>query len=236
MRSAIRVRLSVLVSALVVDIGCVALGLRAADYQPRIDPADFQARVDNPYYPLVPGTTYRFVETARGERNETAVSVTHETKRVMGVECVVLHDVVTEDGEVAEETWAWVAQDRQGNVWSFGEATQEISAGGAVNTTGSWQAGVDGAQPGILMPGNPTPGEPYRQGYRLGVAEDMARIEALGESATVPAGAFTDCVRTEEWSLLEAGNTRKWYARGVGAVRSEATGGEVETLVSITRE
>jgi len=222
--------------ALTFDVGCVALGLRAADYRPRIDPANFQATVDNPYYPLVPGTTYAFVETARGERNETEVTVTHETKRVMGVECVVVHDVVTENGEVAEETWAWVAQDKQGTVWSFGEATQEISAGGAVSTLGSWEAGVDGAQPGILMPANPTPGEPYRQNYRLGIAEDMAQIEALGESATVPAGTFADCVRTEEWSMLEAGNTRKWYARGVGAVRSEATGGEVETLVSITRE
>jgi hypothetical protein len=236
MRSAIGVRLPVLVFALMVDVGCVALGLRPADYQPRIDPTNFQATVDNPYYPLVPGTTYRFVETARGDRNETAVTVTHETKRVMGVECVVVHDVVTEDGEVAEETYAWIAQDKQGNVWSFGEGTQEISAGGAVSTAGSWEAGVDGAQPGILMPANPTPGEPYRQGYRLGIAEDMAEIEALGESATVPAGTFTDCVRTEEWSELESGSARKWYAWGVGAVRSEATGGEVETLVSITRE
>ena len=236
MRSANGVRVFLLPLALMVDVGCVALGLRPADYRPTIDPANFQITVDNPYYPLVPGTTYRFVETARGERNETEVTVTHETKRVMGVECVVVRDAVTENGEIAEETYVSIAQDKQGNVWSFGEATREISAGGGVSTQGSWEAGVDGAQPGILMLADPMPSEPYRQGYRVGVAEDMGQVEALGESVTVPAGTFTDTVRTEEWSELESGTARKWYAKGIGAVRSEATGGDVEMLVSITRE
>jgi hypothetical protein len=230
------VRISFTVLALMAGGGCVALGLRAADYQPGIDPANFQATIDNPYYPLVPGTTYVYVETARGERSESEIVVTHETKQIMGVECVVVHDVVTANGAVAEETDTWIAQDKRGNVWSFGEATQEISAGGAVSTFGSWEAGIDGAQPGILMPANPMPGEPYRQSYQLGVAEDMGQVVALGESVTVPAGAFSDCVRTEEWSELESGSAKKWYAKGVGAVRSEATGGEVEMLVSITRE
>src|SRR5258705_13204477 len=104
-------RASLVLVVLMADAGCVALGLRAADYRPTIDPLNFQATVDNPYYPLVPGTTYRFVETVRGERNETEVTVTHETKQVMGVEGVVVRDVVTENGEGAGETSAWIAQD-----------------------------------------------------------------------------------------------------------------------------
>jgi hypothetical protein len=229
-----RVVVSLLGLALGADIGCVALGLSAADYEPRIDPAKFQTTVDNPFYPLVPGTTYKYIEKARGETSENEITVTHETKTILGVSCVAVHDVVLKRGVVAEETYHWVAQDEHGTVWCFGEATQEISAGGRVSTLGSWEAGVGGAQPGVLMPANPMPSEPYRQEYSLGVAEDMGQIEALGESVTVPAGTFTDCVRTQEWSLLEPGTEKKWYAKGVGVVRSESTAGEVAALVSIT--
>lgn len=216
--------------------GCVALGLSPADYHPKIDPANFQAMVDNPYYPLVPGTTYKYIEKALGETSENEITVTHETKVVMGVPCVVVHDVVVKNGVVAEDTYDWLAQDKQGTVWYFGEATEEISPGGIVSTLGSWEAGIDGAQPGILMPAHPTPGEPYRQEYGLGIAEDMGQIAALGETVTVPAGTFKDCVRTLEWSLLEPGSEKKWYAKGVGVVREESTIGEVATLISITRE
>lgn len=219
-----------------IELGCAALGITAADYHPNIDPANFQTTVDNPYYPLVPGTTYRFTEMALGEASVNEITVTHETKTILGVPCVVVHDVEIKNGVVAEDTYDWIAQDKQGTVWYFGEATQEISPGGAVSTLGSWQAGVDGAQPGILMPADPKPGEPYRQEYLLGVAEDMGQIEALGETVTVPAGTYTQSVRTRDWSLLESGSEKKWYAKGVGMVRAESTAGELETLVSITRE
>ena len=222
--------------ALSLDIGCVALGLSAADYKPKIDPANFQARVDNPYYPLTPGTTYKYRETVLGETSEDVITVTHETKMIMGVPCVVVHNVVTKNGARVEDTFDWIAQDKQGTVWYFGKDTKEISPGGAVTTLGSWEAGVGGAQPGILMPANPMPSEPYRRAYRFGVAEDMGQIAALGESVTVPAGTFTDCTRTLEWSLLEPGSGKKWYARGVGVVREESTAGEVTELLSITRE
>src|SRR5262245_58242393 len=83
--------------------------------------------------------------------------------------------------------------------------------------------------------GQPQVGEPYRQEYSPGNAEDMGRIAALNESATVPYGSFTGCVRTEEWSMLESGTEKKWYCRGVGVVRTESTAGEVAVLVSVTR-
>jgi hypothetical protein len=217
--------------------GCSAFGLRRdTSYAPQIDPSNFQATVDNPYYPLVPGTTYRYLEDDRGDTGENVITVTHDTKTIMGVPCLVVHDVVMKHGRVAEDTYDWLAQDKNGNVWYFGEATKEISAGGAVSTKGSWEAGINGAQPGIIMPAQPKPGEPYRQEYALGEAEDMGQIVGLGETVTVPAGTYTDCVKTKEWSLLEAGTENKWYAKGIGFVRSQSTAGEVVTLVSVTKQ
>jgi hypothetical protein len=235
-RSRDRVAASLASVTLAAAIGCVALGLRAADYHPKIDPARFQSTIDHPYFPMTPGTTFEYVEKSLGETSENEVTVTHQTKTILGVSCVEVHDVVTERGEVTEDSYRWVAQDRDGSVWCFGEATQEIGAGGAVSTAGSWEAGVDGAEPGILMPASPRPGEPYHLGYSFGVAEDMGRIDALGDSVAVPVGTFADCVRTTEWSLLEPGSEKRWYARGVGLVRSESISGEVAVLVSITRE
>ena len=213
--------------------GCAAMGVRDTSYRPKIDPANFQATVDNPYYPLVPGTTLKYIEKTGNEKSESAVTVTHDTKEIMGVKCVVVHDIVMENGALKEENYGWYAQDKQGTVWYFGEATKEFKVGGRVSTEGSWEAGVDG-QPGVIMPGHPQPGEPYRQEYSPGQAEDMGQIVALGESTTVPAGSYSDCVRTEEWSLLDSLTEKKWYAKGVGVVRTESTAGEVVTLMSVT--
>lgn len=215
--------------------GCVALGLRKDSYHPHIDPADFQSAVDNPYFPLVPGTTVKFIEKAGNETSENVIAVTHDTKEILGVKCLVVHDTVTQNGAPKEDTYDWYAQDKHGTVWYFGEATKEFKAGGKVDTEGSWEAGVDGAQPGIIMPGQLKLGEPYRQEYYAGHAEDMGRVVALGDSVSVPFGSFTGCVRTEEWSMLESGTEKKWYCKGVGVVREVSEIGEVAMLVSVTR-
>ena len=207
----------------------------AASYHPHIDPAGFRTVVDNPYFPLVPGTVFKFIERAGRHTSEDVVTVTRDTKVIMGVTCVVVHDVVREEGAVTEETFDWYAQDRQGSVWYFGEATKEFQAHGKVSTEGSWEAGVDGAQPGMIMPGHPAPGEPYRQEYHAGEAEDMGQVVAVNDSVTVPFGRFTGCVHTKEWSMLEPGTEKKWYAPGVGLVRTESTSREVATLVSVTK-
>jgi hypothetical protein len=204
-------------------------------YRPHIDPADFQSTVDNPYFPLVPGTSFHFVEKTGKDESENEVAVTRDTKVIMGVTCVVVHDVVKHKGAVAEETFDWYAQDRQGNVWYFGEDTREFRAHGRASTEGSWEAGVNGAQPGIVMMGRIAVGGPYRQEYLRGVAEDMGQIVAVDDSVAVPYGTFTGCVRTKDWSMLEPGTEKKWYAKGVGVVRTESTTGEVATLVSVTR-
>ena len=212
--------------------GRVAAG---GDYHPAIDPTNFQATVDNPYLPLVPGTTFKFIEKQGKRISENEVTVTHDSKVVMGVKCVVVHDVVKEKGVLEEDTFDWYAQDKQGNVWYFGEDTKEFHAHGKVSTEGSWEAGVDRNQPGIIMPGRPEIGEPYRQEYGPGHAEDMGQVVAVNDSVTVPYGSFTGCVRTKEWSLLEAGSEKKWYARGLGVVRTESEAKEVAVLVSVTQ-
>ena len=149
---------------------------------------------------------------------------------------VVVRDTVTRNGRLAEETFNWFAQHKDGSVWHFGAASREVSPGGRVSTEGSWEAGVKGAQPGIVMPAHPTPDKPYRQQYAHNVAEDMAQIVATNETVTVPAGRFIGCVKTKEWSMLEAGTELKWYAKDVGVVKEVATAGDSVVLVSITRE
>jgi hypothetical protein len=219
--------------------GCEAMGVRKAAYDPHVTAADFPTtpRVDHPYFPLVPGTTFRYVEKGGGETSDNEVVVTHETKTVMGIPCVVVHDTVKVKGQLKEDTYDWYAQDSKGTVWYMGESTREYKPGGQVSTEGSWEAGVKGGKPGVIMPANPAPSKPYRQEYMFGTAEDMGQVVATNESVTVPAGTFNDCVKTKDWSLLEAGHEYKWYARGVGVVKAQAVpAGDLETLVSVTKE
>lgn len=205
-------------------------------YQPKIEPANFSHHITNPYYPLMPGTTATFTEVEGREQRENKIRVTHETKMVMGVKCVVVRDTVTLAGVLKEETLAWYAQDRQGAVWLFGEASREVKPGGQISTDGSWEAGVGGAQPGMVMPGQPRVGERYRQEYLANVAEDIGQIAALDETVTVPAGTYAGCVRTREWSMLDSCTSKKWYAKGVGLIRAECTTGEVSTLQATTHQ
>lgn len=201
----------------------------------QIDSTNFQAKIDNPFFPLVPGTTFMYTERIGHDSLENEITVTHDTKRILGVDCVVVHDVVRKKGVVKEDTFDWYAQDKQGNVWYFGEATREFQGHGKVVTEGSWEAGVDGAMAGMYMKGQPAVGEPYRQEYYAGHAEDMGQIVGMSDSVTVPWGSFFPCVKTKDWSLLEAGHEFKWYAKGVGYVRAESTAGEVSVLVSVTK-
>ncbi len=208
----------------------------AEPYQPKMEPANFTHAVTNPYFPLVPGTTATFLENDGRETRENKLTVTRETKNVMGVRCVVVRDTLTLDGALVEDSVGWYAQDRQGAVWIFGESVREMKIGGRVSTEGSWEAGIAGAQPGIVMPAHPKIGERYRQEYLANVAEDIGQIAALDETVTVPGGTFAGCVRTREWSMLDSGTSKKWYAKGVGLVRAESTDGEVSTLISLTRK
>ncbi len=199
------------------------------------DPATFAAKVDNPYFPLVPGTRFLYHETKDGKTNINEVTVLAETKVIQGVTCTVVHDVVKVGGVTEEETYDWYAQDAAGNVWYFGEDTKEFLPKGVVSTEGSWMAGVNNAQAGLIMPAHPAPGAPYRQEYLAGHAEDMGQVVHVGDAVKVPFGALANCVRTKEWSMLEAGTDSKWYAKGLGLVRAVSASKEVLELVSVTQ-
>ena len=207
------------------------------DYDPLIDPADFVAAVTNPFFPLVPGTTYTF-EGQTDEGTETVVvDVLHETKVVMGITATVVRDRVFVDGELIEDTFDWFAQDNEGNVWYLGEDSKEIENGVVVSTEGSWEAGVDGAKPGIIMWGDPAAhlGEEYRQEFFEGEAEDWGKVVALGQSVEVPHGSFTGCIKTEDWSGLEPGSLEnKYYCPGIGVtLEVKVGGGERVELIDV---
>ena len=167
------------------------------------------------------------------------VIVTDETKRIAnGITARVVHDTVTRDGQLVEDTFDWYAQDRSGNVWYLGEATAEFEDGRIVSTAGSWEAGVDGAQAGVIMPAHPVPGMRYRQEHYRGEAEDRAEVLSTDERAEVPYGAFDQGLLTKETTPLEPDVLEyKLYAKGVGPVLALGVsgGGDREELVELER-
>jgi hypothetical protein len=160
-------------------------------YNLAIDPADFVAVINNPFYTLIPGSIFTYQSATNKGIEKNIVTVTHETKNILGVIATVVWDREWLNDALIEETYDWYAQDKEGNVWYLGEDSKEYKNGKAVSSKGSWEAGVDGANPGIIMKGDPKIGDSYRQEYLKGQAEDMADVVALSESVTVPFGAFT---------------------------------------------
>lgn len=199
-----------------------------SEYAPVIDPADFVETIDNPYVPYRKGA--RWVYEGRTDEGVERIDVTvqAETKTVMGVVCTVVRDTVTIDGVLVEDTLDWFAQDKDGNVWYFGEDVKNYENGEVVDTEGAWEAGVDGALPGIIMMAEPTAGTEYRQEYYAGEAEDMGKVVQLDGRAEVPFGAYENVLVTDDWTPLEPDVLeRKYYAKDVGMVLEETLrGGE----------
>ncbi len=201
------------------------------EYEPVIKPSEFVSDIDNPYFPLEPGSRYVYEGTSEEGAERIVVQVTNDTKVILGVTCVVVRDTVTVDGQVVEDTWDWYAQDSHGNVWYFGEDTKEYDGGQVVSTAGSWTAGTDGAKAGIIMLMEPLVGLSYRQEYYAGEAEDMAEVHALDATATVPAGSYTGVLRTREWTPMEPKYAEdKYYVQGVGCVLEVMTKGGSERV------
>jgi len=212
----------------------------ASEYDPTVNIENFVEVIDNPYFPLIPGTTFIYEgENEDKEPERNVVYVTHETKVVMGVTTTVVNDKVWEDGELIEETDDWYAQDADGNVWYFGEDSKDYEDGKYVSSKGSWEAGFNDAKPGIIMKMDPQVGDEYRQEYLKGEVEDMAEVISLTESITVEYGSFDNCLMTREWTPLEPGVAEnKYYAKGVGQLKEiivEGDSGYME-LIDITTE
>ena len=214
-------------------LGVVSCGNDDADlanpadgpYEPIINTGDFATStvVDNRYFPLVPGTTMIYV----GGDERIEVEVLSSTRVVMGIECVIVRDRVYEDGELVEDTDDWYAQDNDGNVWYMGEESKDYQNGQLVSTGGSWEAGVDGALPGVIMLARPLAGIWYRTEYYEGEAEDLAQVLSLDETVTVTAGTYTRCLKIMDFNALEPGvEEHKYYAPGVGMIKEvEVRGG-----------
>lgn len=207
-------------AALLGSVVSVASGRKPRDWSPTIDPAKFTTQVENSYFPLVPGKTLTYQQV--GGTTTMTVEITNQVKVVMGVPTVVVRETHTENGQVVAISENWYAQDQEGNVWNFGEQSQTYANGVPSGTEGSWEAGVDGAQPGVVMEANPQHGDTYFQEFAQDVAEDMATVLATTETVTVPASTFTNVLRTREWSPLEGANLEhKFYAPGVGLIMEQ---------------
>ena len=186
-----------------------------------LDPTHFTTNIDNPYWPMQPGTrwTYREIDTD-GTELQGVVVVTTQTKTMAnGITARVVRDTLTRGGEIIEDTIDWYAQDSFGNVWYVGEDTAEFEGGAIASTAGSWQAGVDGALPGVIVPADPQPGLAYRQEYYAGQAEDNGAVVSLDETADVPYGHFDSLMMTADTSGIEPNVLEhKFYAKGVGPI------------------
>ena len=199
----------------------------------------FSARVDNPWFPLRPGTVYVYRGVKDGAPARDVLIVTHAVKTITGAPCIVVKDRLYLHGRLEERTTDWYSQDRRGNVWYFGETTAELDKRGRIKSTeGTWQAGRDGAKPGIYMPAHPTPGRSGRQEYYAGHAEDHFRVLDLHAGVDVPYTSTRNALLTKEWTPLEPGVVdHKLYVRGVGTALEQTVKGGDERLelVSLRR-
>ncbi len=204
-------------------------------YLPILSPDNFTDSITNEYLPFTPGKVYTY-EGQTDEGKETiVVTVTNDKKTILGIECIVVHDVVSLEGNIIEDTYDWYAQDIYGNVWYLGEDSKEVENGVVVGTGGSWETGVDRAQAGIVMPAVPILGIPYRQEYYFSEAEDWGKVIETGLEVTIGYGTFTDCIKTEEWTPLEPDVLEnKYYAPGIGVIKEVAVKGESEVVELIS--
>jgi hypothetical protein len=235
MRTHSRTLSAVLIAATAILAVCssaLATGFTGSEHS---TPVRFSSRVDNPWFPLVPGTTYTYRGVKDGQAARDVLTVTHRTAQIDGAPCVVVDDRLYLNGRLRERTTDWYTQDGKGNVWYFGEATAELTPSGKVeNTDGSWRAGIHRAQPGVYMPAHPHPGQSGRQEFLKGQAEDHYRV--LGRDATVVVPYMTSrhALLTEEWTPLEPGVLdHKYYVRGIGTALEQTIKGGDERLALV---
>jgi hypothetical protein len=206
-----------------------------------LEPAGFSANINNRKWPMTVGSrwVYRVTDMSDGSTERDVITVTRRTKLIAdGIRARVVHDVVRDHGKPVEVTDDWYAQDAQGNVWYFGEHTIAYEHGKPTDD-GSWEAGVDGAMPGVALPAKSRVGLTYREEYSKGVAEDQSRILALDMQAQVGAGHFEHVLLTEDFSPIEPNVSElKFYAKGSGqaVLAIDVSGGtDREELIRYTR-
>ena len=214
-----------------------AVGIETEPYDPVINPRDFVSWVSNRYFRLRPGAIFTYEKTTPQGTELTEIEVTRQKRRVMGVLTTVCRHRTWLNGQLKEDARDFYAQDRRGNVWYFGEEVDNYENGMLKDHRGSWEAGINGAKPGIVMLNQPVVGVTYRQEYHRGQAEDMATVVALNRTVSVGSGTFHGCVQTRDWSLIDRTlNEYKYYCPGVGYValqEAAPAGGNSSQLVRI---
>ena len=186
-------------------------------------------RITNPFFPFSPGETMIYAGKEDGESVRERVEVLSKAVTIDGVSVLTVRDTLFVDGQIAEQTDDWYAQDRSGNVWYLGENSKAYEHGRLASTGGSWQAGKNGAAAGIVMLAHPRVGDAYRQEDAPKVAQDEARVTDLGRNVSVPYGRFTATICTLESSPLEPhARENKCYAKGLGLVRSYSGDGSTD--------
>jgi hypothetical protein len=198
-----------------------------------IDPKNFGTNINNPWHPLIQGTVMRYEGTKDDKPATQVLTVTGKTKTIDGVECVVVEDIMSLAGRTADKTTGYFAQDKDGNVWSFGEDVQEFDSTGKVSKTEGWHAGIDGAKPSIVMEAQPAKGHTLINAY----TNDHAEVVNLAKPVKVPFGSYKDALLMKEWTPDEPDVlTNKYYVKNIGAVRDVAVKGDSEEflLVDVT--
>jgi hypothetical protein len=206
-----------------------------ADYTVAVGPGDFVDGIDNPWLPWIPGSMWVYEGREGDEVERIEVEVLEETRVVNGVTATIVRDRVWVDGELIEDTVDWYAQDTDGNVWYLGEDSKEYEDGEVVSTAGSWEWGVDGALPGIIMWADPQVGTAYRQEFYEDEAEDVAEVARDGVTTTVPYGTFEGVIVIREWNPMEPDVVEeKHVASGVGVILEQKVEGGSETVELIS--
>jgi hypothetical protein len=196
-------------------------GLPQGDEPAQLDPATFTTRIDNRWWPMAPGRRWRYRETdQQGAKQRVVVTVTNRTKTIAnGVTARVVRDTVSAHGHIVEDTVDWYAQDERGSIWYLGEDTAEFENGRLSTTAGSFEAGVDGALAGIIMPAQPRDDQRYREEYSKGQAEDRGEILGTHEMAQTPYGYFRRALLIKDTTPLEPKVLEyKLYAPRIGPV------------------
>ncbi len=193
-----------------------------------LDPANFTTAVTNPWLPLTPGTVMNYSGNLVGSPAGLTVTVTDKTRKIAGVECLVVEELVSQGGRPTDRTIAYYAQDRAGNVWYFGEDVQELAENGDVAKVEGWKTGIDGAIPSLVMEAIPVQGHALVNTY----TNDHAEVVSLSKPVKTPSGTYPDALQTKEWTPDEPNVlANKYYVQGIGMVREVVVQGDPEEFV-----
>ncbi len=180
-----------------------------------VDKSDLGPSGKNPYIVLQPGYRLRY----KGSDSTLTSTVLDDTKKIDGVETRIIEEREVADGQLVERIRNYIAVNKKtGDLYFFGQDVTSYEDGEVSGHDGSWQAGVEDAKFGLLMPGEPKVGDRFQQEDAPGIAEDRCEIVAIGDDVSTPAGDFGKCLRTNDTTALAPGASKRVYAPGVGLV------------------